>query len=81
MFNRHVDASKVALVHLIMRLRSAGFSLLDAQFITNHLRTFGAYEVTRDAYQKRLAIALKSSVNFNSIIEQVELESLICLNP
>jgi leucyl/phenylalanyl-tRNA--protein transferase len=78
MFNRHVDASKVALVYLILRLRSTGFTLLDAQFITKHLRRFGAQEISRDAYRKRLAAALKSEVDFNTIIKQVELESLIC---
>jgi leucyl/phenylalanyl-tRNA--protein transferase len=78
MFNRHVDASKVALVYLILRLRSTGFTLLDAQFITKHLRRFGAQEISRYAYRKRLAAALKSEVDFNTIIKQVELESLIC---
>ncbi len=77
MFNRHVDASKVALVHLILRLRSTGFTLLDAQFITKHLRRFGALEISRDAYRKRLATALKNEVDFNTIVEQVELETLI----
>ncbi len=77
MFNRHVDASKVALVHLILRLRAAGLTLLDAQFITKHLRRFGAVEISRDAYRKRLAAALKSQVYFNTIIKEVDLASLI----
>ena len=77
MFNRHVDASKVALVHLILRLRSAGFRLLDAQFITKHLSRFGAHEISRDTYRKQLAIALKIEADFNTIIEQVDLETLI----
>ena len=77
MFNRHVDASKVALVHLILRLRAAGLTLLDAQFITKHLRRFGAVEISRDAYRKRLAAALKSQVDFNTIIKEVDLASLI----
>jgi leucyl/phenylalanyl-tRNA--protein transferase len=77
MFSRHVDSSKVALVHLILRLRSAGFRLLDAQFITKHLSRFGAHEISRDAYRKQLAAALKMEVDFNTIIEQVDLETLI----
>jgi len=76
MYNQHVDASKVALVHLILRLRSAGFSLLDAQFITKHLSQFGAREISRDTYRKQLANALKIDVDFNTIIEQVNLEML-----
>ena len=78
MFNRHVDASKVALVHLVLRLRSAGLTLLDAQFITKHLRRFGAQEISRDAYRKQLAAALKSKVEFKTVIKQVDLELLIC---
>ena len=76
MYNQHVDASKVALVHLILRLRSAGFSLLDAQFITKHLSQFGAREISRDTYRRQLANALKIDVNFNTIIEQMNLEML-----
>ncbi len=78
MFNRHVDASKVALVHLVLRLRSTGLTLLDAQFITKHLRRFGAQEISRDAYRKQLAAALKSKVEFKTVIKQGDLESLIC---
>ena len=52
------DASKVALVHLIERLRIGGFVLLDAQFMTDHLAQFGAVEIDRNAYQRRLAAAL-----------------------
>ena len=77
MYNQHVDASKVALVHLILRLRSAGFSLLDAQFITKHLSQFGAREISRDTYRKQLANALKFDVDFNTIIEPMNLEMLL----
>lgn len=58
MFSRAADASKVALVHLVTRLRERGFLLLDVQFVTNHLRRFGAIEISRAAYQRRLAKAL-----------------------
>lgn len=58
MFSFARDASKVALVHLVARLRLGGFTLLDTQFITSHLQQFGALEIPRDAYRVRLAEAL-----------------------
>lgn len=57
MFSRETDASKVALVHLVARLRAGGFVLLDTQFVTDHLRRFGAVEIPRAAYHRRLAAA------------------------
>jgi leucyl/phenylalanyl-tRNA--protein transferase len=61
MFHSARDASKVALVHLVERLRERGFLLLDAQASTPHLRTFGCEEISGDEYLKRLrqAIAMK----------------------
>jgi leucyl/phenylalanyl-tRNA--protein transferase len=58
MFHRETDASKVALVHLVARLRRGGYALLDAQFQTGHLAQFGTLEVPRAAYQKRLDAAV-----------------------
>jgi leucyl/phenylalanyl-tRNA--protein transferase len=58
MFSRERDASKVALVYLVERLRHAGFTLLDTQFLTPHLASFGALEIPRVEYQARLAEAL-----------------------
>jgi leucyl/phenylalanyl-tRNA---protein transferase len=58
MFSRATDASKVALAHLVLRLRAGGYSLLDCQFITPHLATLGALEINRSAYLKRLSDAL-----------------------
>ncbi|HET9146798.1 MAG TPA: leucyl/phenylalanyl-tRNA--protein transferase [Acetobacteraceae bacterium] len=58
MFSRARDASKLALVHLVMRLRRGGFSLLDTQFLTPHLARFGTVEVPRRRYQDLLADAL-----------------------
>ena len=58
MVSRATDASKVALVHLVARLRYGGFTLLDAQFLTGHLAQFGAEELGRDAYRQRLRRAL-----------------------
>jgi leucyl/phenylalanyl-tRNA--protein transferase len=54
MFHAVTDASKVALHALVMRLRARGYSLLDTQWITPHLRTFGAVEISRTEYQRRL---------------------------
>ena len=59
MFSRERDASKVALVHLVARLRKGGWTLLDAQFLTDHLSQFGAVETPQAAYLRRLAPALK----------------------
>lgn len=58
MFSRATDASKIALVHLVARLRLGGFRLLDTQFITAHLARFGAVEIPRADYRRRLAEAL-----------------------
>jgi leucyl/phenylalanyl-tRNA--protein transferase len=54
MFSHVRDASKVALVHLVARLRMGGFSLLDTQFVTTHLSQFGAYEIPRAQYKALL---------------------------
>jgi leucyl/phenylalanyl-tRNA--protein transferase len=59
MFHRVRDASKIALVHLVARLRLGGFELLDAQFMTEHLATFGATEVSQERYGKLLASAVR----------------------
>ena len=60
MFSFVRDASKVALVHLVARLRIGGFRLLDTQFLTGHLAQFGAEEVPRDEYRQALAAALEA---------------------
>ncbi|MEM7121839.1 MAG: leucyl/phenylalanyl-tRNA--protein transferase [Pseudomonadota bacterium] len=67
MFSRTTDASKVALVHLVERLRAGGFQLLDAQFMTDHLARFGAVEVSRAAYHRLLKEALKIEADFYSL--------------
>src|SRR6202165_3222660 len=65
MFHRARDASKVALVHLVARLKAGGFTLLDTQFVTEHLKTFGATEVPRKQYHKLLAEALIGEADFD----------------
>ena len=67
MFHRVRDASKVALVHLIARLNAGGFTLLDTQYVTEHLRSFGAVEVPRRRYQALLNAALKSDADFTRL--------------
>lgn len=64
MFSRVTDTSKIALVHLVERLRQGGFQLLDIQFMTPHLRRFGAVEISREVYQARLHQALKVWAHF-----------------
>jgi leucyl/phenylalanyl-tRNA--protein transferase len=59
MFSRVTDASKVALVHLVARLRQGGYRLLDTQFLTPHLAQFGGIEISRARYRRLLAEALR----------------------
>jgi leucyl/phenylalanyl-tRNA--protein transferase len=67
MFSTERDASKVALVHLCARLIRGGFSLLDTQFVTDHLKQFGAIEVERPEFHLRLEKALAHSANFSAM--------------
>ena len=64
MFSRERDASKVALVHLAARLIKGGFRLLDCQFMTEHLRSFGAVEVPRARFRELLAEAIDAPARF-----------------
>jgi leucyl/phenylalanyl-tRNA--protein transferase len=64
MFHRVTDASKVALVALVKRLHSHGFTLLDTQWVTGHLQQFGAIEIPRPEYLQRLDESLELEVSF-----------------
>ena len=64
MFSHRPNASKIALVHLVARLRGGGFTLLDTQFVTEHLASLGAVEITRGDYHSRLEAALKRPADF-----------------
>jgi leucyl/phenylalanyl-tRNA--protein transferase len=64
MFHTRPDASKVALVHLVHRLRERGFELLDSQATTSHLRRFGAYDIPAREYTKLLNHALQKQCEF-----------------
>ncbi len=66
MFRRARDASKVALVHLVARLRAGGFRLLDAQFLTDHLASLGAVAMPRDAFRLLLAGAMANEADFDA---------------
>jgi leucyl/phenylalanyl-tRNA--protein transferase len=64
MFSRERDASKVALVHLVARLRAGGFRLLDTQFTTKHLKQFGAVDIDRRHYHRLLERAIAEEADF-----------------
>ena len=64
MFSRETDASKVALCHLVARLRRGGYRLLDTQFVTQHLTQFGVYEVSRAEFRKMLHEAIQIDAEF-----------------
>ncbi len=66
MFHRARDASKIALVHLVARLRLGGFELLDTQFLTDHLKTFGATEVPQERYGKLLVKAIRAEADMSA---------------
>ncbi|MBP0579014.1 leucyl/phenylalanyl-tRNA--protein transferase [Labrys sp. LIt4] len=64
MFHRESDASKVALVHLVARLRRGGYQLLDTQFVTDHLTSLGAIELPRSLYHRLLDDAVAADGDF-----------------
>jgi leucyl/phenylalanyl-tRNA---protein transferase len=67
MFHRASDASKVALVHLVARLIAGGFTLLDTQYVTEHLRSLGAIEISRRRYRSQLDLALLHEADFAAL--------------
>jgi leucyl/phenylalanyl-tRNA--protein transferase len=75
MFSRITDASKVALVHLVARLRAGGFQLLDTQFITEHLAQFGATEIPRHRYRAQLDRAVRQDADFYCLADERALVS------
>lgn len=77
MFSRARDASKVALVYLVARLRLGGFTLLDTQFLTAHLSQFGANEIPKDEYRRRLAAALDAPARWVAEPDRAALEAEI----
>jgi leucyl/phenylalanyl-tRNA--protein transferase len=77
MFSLERDASKVALVHLVARLKLGGFSLLDTQFITQHLAQFGTIEIARADYRRLLAEAIAAPARFYGAVAPAALASFL----
>jgi leucyl/phenylalanyl-tRNA--protein transferase len=80
MFSTRTDASKIALVWLIARLRAGGFTLLDTQFVTGHLGRFGATEIPRAAYHNMLADALTAQSDFFALPADASAETVLQLS-
>ncbi|QDG77216.1 leucyl/phenylalanyl-tRNA--protein transferase [Labrenzia sp. PHM005] len=70
MFTFKTDASKVCLAHLVARLIAGGYTLLDTQFVTDHLSKFGTVEVARDAYNTLLSDALQKETDFYALSQR-----------
>ena len=66
MFHRRTNASKMAMAHLVERLRAGGFVLLDTQFLTDHLASLGGVEIPREDYEERLAAALRHAGDWSA---------------
>ena len=79
MFSLKTDASKVALVHLVARLKAGGFTLLDAQFSNDHLNQFGLQVISRDDYQKRLEPALEIDADFDAFSDDSDRQEVMRL--
>jgi leucyl/phenylalanyl-tRNA---protein transferase len=79
MFHRATDASKVCLAHLVARLKRGGFTLLDTQYITPHLASLGAVEISRAAYHRRLRAALGVQGDFRALPADAPAETIIAL--
>lgn len=80
MFSRATNMSKVALIWLVARLKAGGFSLLDTQFITDHLATLGGIEISRADYHKRLAHALEIEGDFFRLAPDLSADQVLHLS-
>ncbi len=81
MFSRRRDGSKIALAWLVARLRYGGFTLFDTQFVTDHLRSLGAYEVPRAEYHALLNEALRGYANITAMPEGTTAAQLFTPKP
>jgi leucyl/phenylalanyl-tRNA--protein transferase len=79
MFHRSRDASKIALVHLVARLRAGSYRLLDTQYVTEHLRTFGTIEVPKRRYHRLLEDALTGEADFRALAPSISGEQALAL--
>ena len=77
MFSRATDGSKVALCHLVAILRRGGFTLLDTQFITEHLARFGTVEISQRKYLGKLSAALARAAQWGPPLAQGDLEAAL----
>lgn len=77
MFHTATDASKIALCYLVARLKKGGYHILDTQFITSHLAQFGAMEIPRQEYKKRLEKAMLTVGNFYSLPDDSMPETIL----
>ncbi len=81
MFSRATDASKVALVHLAAILKAGQFTLLDTQFITDHLKQFGAVEISQKDYLSQLSAALARQGSFGGPLSLDKLDAVLFAEP
>ncbi len=79
MFHHARDASKIALVHLVARLKAGGYRLLDTQFVTEHLKSFGAVEVPKRRYHKVLEEAITGEADFFALPETISGEQALAI--
>jgi leucyl/phenylalanyl-tRNA--protein transferase len=80
MFHRRTDASKIALVYLMARLKAGGFTLLDSQFVTDHLIRFGAERIPRGRYHAMLDAAITRPADFFALDQGASAESVLQLS-
>lgn len=80
MFSKARDASKIALVHLVARLKVGGFQLLDTQFVTDHLAQFGTRTVSRRRYQELLELAVATGADFDALDPETPPQEIVQLS-
>ena len=80
MFSRTKNASKIALAYLVDRLRLAGFALFDTQFITPHLASLGAIEISRGTYLSALSVAVNQPADFTDPAVPLQAQEIIQRN-
>ena len=80
MFSDETNASKVALVHLVARLKRGGFQLLDTQFVTEHLAQFGARTISRARYHDLLELAIAAPADFDALGERPDPQEVVQLS-
>ena len=72
MFSSASNASKFALINLVARLYFLKYSILDVQFINDHLKQFGAFEITQDLFKKKISECINHNINFQSLSDKDE---------